>query len=48
VKGMLVELSVMAKIEEDAMAMELDWIKSMNDEDGFGDNPIAGAIWRCT
>jgi hypothetical protein len=48
VGGMLMELNVMAKIEEDAMAMELEWIKSMNDEDEDGDTPIAGAIWRST
>jgi len=46
--AMLLELNVMVKIEEDAMAMESEWIKSMNDEDEDADTPVAGAIWRST
>jgi len=47
VRGMLTELSVMAQIERDAMSMEAEWIKSMNDgvlDDK--DTPVAGAVWR--
>ena len=48
VRGMLMELAVMGQIERDAMAMELEWIRSMNDEtmDDDEDIPIAGAVWR--
>lgn len=48
VKGMLMELSVMAQVERDAVRMEVDWIKSMNDDimDDDKDIPTAGAIWR--
>jgi hypothetical protein len=44
---MLMELGVMAQIERDAMSMEAEWIKSMND-DVFDDQntPMAGAVWR--
>jgi hypothetical protein len=44
---MLTELNVMAQIERDAMSMEAEWIKSMND-DVLDDEhtPVAGAIWR--
>jgi hypothetical protein len=47
VSGMLTELNVMALIERDAMSMEAEWIKSMND-DVLDDEhtPVAGAIWR--
>ncbi|XMA08481.1 hypothetical protein WAI453_001272 [Rhynchosporium graminicola] len=47
VSGMLTELSTMAQIQRDAMRMEMDWIKSMNDDvlDDEADTP-AGAIWR--
>ena len=47
VSGMLMELGVMAQIERDAMSMEAEWIKSMND-DVFDDQntPVAGAVWR--
>jgi len=45
---MLMELSVMAQVERDAMNMELEWIKSMNNDvsDDDQDTPTAGAIWR--
>lgn len=48
VKGMLMELSVMAQIERDVMTREGAWIKSMNDEgsDDDKDMPVAGACWR--
>jgi hypothetical protein len=48
VRGMLMELSVMAQVERDAMNMELEWIKSMNNDvsDDDQDTPTAGAIWR--
>ena len=46
-KGMLIELDIMAQIERDAVAMELDWIRSMNDDTmGDEDIPVAGAVWR--
>ncbi|KAG4440214.1 hypothetical protein IFR05_004293 [Cadophora sp. M221] len=47
VRGMLAELGAMAQIERDAMRMEVDWIKSMNNDvlDDNTDTP-AGAIWR--
>lgn len=49
VGGMLEELETMARIESDAVRMEEEWIKSMND-DGMDedeiDKPVAGAIWR--
>jgi hypothetical protein len=44
---MLTELNVMAQIERDAMSMEAEWIKSMNDDVlDDKDTPVAGAIWR--
>ena len=48
VRGMLTELNVMAQIERDAMRVELDWIKSMNDDVSEDDEgrPTAGAAWR--
>lgn len=48
VRGMLMELSVMAQVERDAMAREVEWIKSMNDDvsDDDRDTHTAGAIWR--
>jgi hypothetical protein len=48
VRGMLTELSIMSQIERDAMAMELEWIRSMNDDtmDDEEDMPVAGAVWR--
>ena len=47
VKGMLTELGTMAQIERDAVAMELDWIRSMNDDTmDDEDIPVAGAVWR--
>ncbi|TVY55373.1 hypothetical protein LCER1_G001863 [Lachnellula cervina] len=48
VKGMLMELSVMAQIERDIMIREGEWIQSMNDdvEDDEKDMPVAGACWR--
>jgi hypothetical protein len=50
VRGMQTELNVMAQIERDAVRMEVDWIKSMNDDvlDDDDDRPVAGAIWRVT
>jgi hypothetical protein len=47
VRGMLMELNVMGQIEKDAMSMEAEWIRSMND-DVFDDKdtPVAGAVWR--
>jgi len=48
VRGMLMELAVMQEIETNAMRMEIDWIKSMNDEflHENEDIPRVGAIWR--
>jgi hypothetical protein len=48
VKGMLMELSVMAQIERDVMRREGEWIESMNDDvsDDEKDMPVAGACWR--
>lgn len=47
VHGMLLELSVMARIEGDAVTMELAWIKRMNDTTGDEENmPAVGAVWR--
>jgi hypothetical protein len=47
VSGMLMELGVMAQIERDAMSMEAEWIKSMNDDVLDDQNtPVAGAVWR--
>lgn len=47
VKGMLMELEVMVQIERDAMAREVEWIKSMNDDVSDDDDiHVAGAIWR--
>ncbi|TVY48535.1 hypothetical protein LOCC1_G001316 [Lachnellula occidentalis] len=48
VKGMLMELSVMAQIERDVMVREGEWIQSMVDdvEDDEKDMPVAGACWR--
>ncbi|KAK2630165.1 hypothetical protein QTJ16_000985 [Diplocarpon rosae] len=48
VRGMLAELNIMAQIEQDAMRMEVEWIKSMNDEDEDDSKytHVAGAIWR--
>ena len=48
VKGMLMELSVMAQIERDSMIREGEWIQSMNDDvdDEKNDMPVAGACWR--
>ncbi|KAI9646188.1 hypothetical protein NHQ30_005628 [Ciborinia camelliae] len=47
VGGMLQELETMAQIESDAVALEQEWIKSVNgsleDDD---DTPVAGAVWR--
>ena len=47
VSSMLMELKVMSQIERDAMSMETEWIKSMNDDVlDDKDTPVAGAIWR--
>lgn len=48
VRGMLMELAIMGQIERDAVAMELEWIKSMNDDTMDDDEniPVAGAVWR--
>ncbi len=48
VRGMLMELNIMAQIERDAMSMEAEWIRSMNDDvlDDDKDTPVAGAVWR--
>ncbi len=50
VEGMLMELAVMGQIERDAMAMEREWIRKMNqyglDDDDNKNNPVAGAVWR--
>lgn len=47
VEGMLTELEIMARVERDAMSMELEWIKGMN-EDVTDDEQthVAGAVWR--
>jgi hypothetical protein len=48
IKGMLLELAVMAQIERDAINLEVEWIKRMNDDVMEDDQckPTAGAIWR--
>ena len=48
VRGMLMELAIMGQIEKDAVAMEAEWIRSMNDDgmDDSEDIPTAGAVWR--
>lgn len=47
IRGMLMELSIMSQIERDAMGMELEWIRSMNDDImDDEDIPVAGAVWR--
>jgi hypothetical protein len=47
VRGMLMELAIMGRIERDAMAMELEWIKGMNENTiDDEDIPTAGAVWR--
>lgn len=47
VSGMLMELKVMAQIERDAMSMEAEWIRTMNDDVlDDKDTPAVGAIWR--
>ncbi len=48
VRGMLMELATMEQIERDALAMELEWIRSMNDDtvENHEDVPVAGAVWR--
>ncbi|KAM0148279.1 hypothetical protein ACHAQE_006642 [Botrytis cinerea] len=47
VGGMLLEMQTMAQIESDAMALEQEWIKSVNGSMEDNDNtPVAGAIWR--
>lgn len=47
-EGMLTELGVMAQIERDAMMMEREWIKRMNNDgvDDDANTPVAGAVWR--
>ena len=49
VRGMLTELAIMRQIERDTVRMELEWIRSMNDntlDDESEDIPVAGAVWR--
>jgi hypothetical protein len=47
VRNMLMEISIMGQIERDAMAMESEWIRGMNDDNSDDDNrPTAGATWR--
>lgn len=46
IRGMLMELVIMGQIEKDAVDMELEWIRSMNDTMDDEDIPIAGAVWR--
>lgn len=48
IRGMLMELGVMSQVERDAMNMEVEWIKSMNDDvlEEDPDVPAVGAIWR--
>ncbi len=47
VNGMLMELNIMGQVERDAMAREVEWIRSMNDDvSDDHDTPVAGAIWR--
>ncbi|KAG4030257.1 hypothetical protein MFRU_012g00030 [Monilinia fructicola] len=47
VDGMLLELETMAQIESDAVALEQEWIKSVNGSlEDDGDTPVAGAVWR--
>ena len=48
IRGMLTELSVMGQVERDAMSMEAEWIKSMNEEVMEDDEniPAVGAAWR--
>lgn len=48
IRGMLTELSMMGQIERDAMHMEAEWIKTMNDDVLEDDEniPTVGAVWR--
>ncbi|KAL3426004.1 hypothetical protein PVAG01_02795 [Phlyctema vagabunda] len=47
VAGMLDELNIMSKIEADAVRIEGDWIKSMNEDNSDDEDlPPVGAIWR--
>jgi hypothetical protein len=46
VDGMLAELNLMEKIEQEALTREDDWIERMNRDDDVDDTPRAGAIWR--
>lgn len=45
--GMLLELETMSQIESDAVALEQEWIKSVNGSlEDDNDTPVAGAVWR--
>lgn len=48
IRAMLTEISVMGQIERDAMSMEADWIKTMNNDVLEDDEniPAVGAAWR--
>lgn len=47
VGNMLMELNIMGQIERDAMAMECEWVRSMNDDNSEDEDiPTAGAVWR--
>ncbi|KAF7900176.1 hypothetical protein BELL_0161g00030 [Botrytis elliptica] len=47
VGGMLLELEAMAQIESDAVALEQEWIKSVNGSmEDDNNTPVAGAVWR--
>ncbi|KAF7948730.1 hypothetical protein EAE96_007923 [Botrytis aclada] len=47
VTGMLLELEAMAQIESDAVALEQEWIKSVNGSmEDDNNTPVAGAVWR--
>ena len=48
VGGMAMELAVMGRIEKDAVVLEGEWVRGMNDDDTTDDEdmPVAGAVWR--
>ncbi|RKF51428.1 hypothetical protein GcM3_222009 [Golovinomyces cichoracearum] len=49
ISGMLLELGLMAQMEEEVMKMERQWIKNMTEEltdEEVEDRQAAGAIWR--
>ncbi|TAQ85882.1 hypothetical protein B7494_g5792 [Chlorociboria aeruginascens] len=46
VNGMLMELTTMAQIEKDAVKLEAEWIRDMNNNADEENHTGAGAVWR--